>query len=68
MGKQDKNIEVRYQAGQVREALLEVRETTADPVVRVEPNIWLRRLDPSVFAFVQLYGMTFSARSSTSVN
>ncbi|QQP39921.1 Uncharacterized protein FKW44_013792, partial [Caligus rogercresseyi] len=32
-----KSIEaVRYQAGQVREALLEVRETTADPVVRVE--------------------------------
>ncbi|KAL1277057.1 hypothetical protein QQF64_023730 [Cirrhinus molitorella] len=27
---------VRYQAGQVREALLEVRETTADPVVKVE--------------------------------
>ncbi|XP_059182372.1 uncharacterized protein LOC131961119 [Centropristis striata] len=32
-----KSIEaVRYQAGQVREALLEVRETTKDPVVRVE--------------------------------
>ncbi|KAI2646976.1 Zinc finger MYM-type protein 1 [Labeo rohita] len=32
-----KSIEaVRYQAGQVREALLEVREKTADPVVRVE--------------------------------
>lgn len=27
---------VRYQAGQVREALREVRETTADPVVKVE--------------------------------
>ncbi|GAA6090969.1 zinc finger MYM-type protein 1-like [Tachysurus ichikawai] len=27
---------VRYQAGQVREALLEVRETTQDPVVKVE--------------------------------
>ncbi|CAK6983642.1 Uncharacterized protein FKW44_014134%2C partial, partial [Scomber scombrus] len=32
-----KSIEaVRYQAGQVREALLEVRQMTADPVVRVE--------------------------------
>lgn len=32
-----KSIEaVRYQAGQIREALLEVREKTADPVVRVE--------------------------------
>uniref|UniRef100_A0A1A8MAA7 HAT C-terminal dimerisation domain-containing protein n=1 Tax=Nothobranchius pienaari TaxID=704102 RepID=A0A1A8MAA7_9TELE len=32
-----KSIEaVRYQTGQIREALLELRETTADPVVRVE--------------------------------
>ncbi|XP_071060220.1 zinc finger MYM-type protein 1-like [Pseudochaenichthys georgianus] len=32
-----KSVEaVKYQAGQIREALLEVRETTADPVVRVE--------------------------------
>ena len=32
-----KSIEaVKYQAGQIRDALLEVRETTAEPVVRVE--------------------------------
>ena len=31
---------VRDQARQVREALLEVRETTADPVVRVEGPVF----------------------------
>ena len=31
---------IRYLARQVREALLEVRETTADPVVRVEGPVF----------------------------
>ena len=47
---------VRYPAKHVREALLEVRETTADPDVRVEAQPLAERIG--------LFGMKFSARSS----
>ena len=68
-----KRIEaVKYPAGQIRDALLEVRETTADPVVRVEAQSLAEEVGSYLFCIctaAQPYGMmTSSTRLSMSVH